>query len=85
MKLVFCPLCADLFNLGEKRRSCWCGASHGKYLNHTDIRIGGKAVPVGIDNESFWKAYENQPKKGWGRKFKAFVIPKDCPEVGREA
>jgi len=84
MKLVFCPVCQDIFKLSSSARICHCGASSGKCLkNGLNVEIAGKAIPLGFDNYSLAKAIRNRPEnddKG-GERFEAFVIPKNCKTV----
>lgn len=58
MKLIFCPECTDIRKLHKDGVKCWCGKSWGKYLedNHK-AEIGGLAVPLGVSNDDFVKAY----------------------------
>ena len=60
-------------------KSCKCGMTKGKYI---DIQFaefsGGFAVPLGISNTSLKGAVMNQPQKGMGELFTAFVIPSFC-------
>jgi len=36
-------------------------------------------IPLGFNNFTFLPALHGQPEKGLGRRFEAFVIPKQCP------
>lgn len=38
-------------------------------------------MPLGIANSSFIDALKNQPEEGMGKRFEAFVIPKQCPTL----
>lgn len=79
MKLLFCPNCKDVFNLKQDVvKSCSCGQTSGKYNDNFQAEYTG-GVPVGFANRSFIDALNNQPAKGLGRRFEAFVIPKECP------
>ena len=85
MKLIFCPQCRDIVKLKiRQHRICWCGASGGEYIDSLNVVIDGDAIPLGFNNRSFDKALASQPEKGEGKKFNAFVIPKDCPTVSRK-
>jgi len=79
MKLIFCPQCYDVVKLCYKARSCECEVSHGYYTDALNAVYGGSAVPLGFANSSLVKAVQNQPDKGMGECFEAFVIPKSCP------
>ena len=82
MKLILCSICQDVRKLDYKPVVCDCGASKGWYeddgLNAT---IQGAAIPLGFDNSSLVAAVIDQPERGEGRVFTAFVIPKNCPTV----
>jgi len=79
MKLLFCKKCGDLFNLRLTERVCSCGRTKGQYITETQaVYEGEHAVPLGILNDSFAIARRNQPISGNGRRFTAFVIPKEC-------
>lgn len=78
MKLLFCLICRDIFNLSSEHKTCKCGRAEGIYINDIDaVHNGG--IPLGIANTSFIDAIINQPENGQGKEFTAFVIPKDCP------
>lgn len=81
MKLIFCPICHDVFRLISKKRSCCCKQSWGKYIDTLNAEIGGSSIPLGFNNPSFIRAIKNQPKDGEGGRFDAFVIPKTCNTV----
>jgi hypothetical protein len=78
MKLIYCSLCHDIIRLRRQVTTCKCGLSHGTYLNDLNAVYSGDAIPLGIDNSSFIDALKNQPKKGQGVRFEAFVIPFEC-------
>lgn len=77
MKLLFCPKCSDVFSLSFDEKSCSCGESKGKYLDNLSAEHTG-GIPIGFDNTSFVIALKQQPDSGMGKKFNAFVIPKQC-------
>lgn len=82
MKLIFCPRCKDILLLMTEMRGCGCGASWGRYTGEVNAEVGGKAIVVGIANESFREAVEKRPLTGnKGKKFDAFVAPKVCDSV----
>jgi hypothetical protein len=80
MKLLRCGLCGDVFSLHLEMRSCHCGDTKGMYLEDcvSAIYYGEHAKPIGFANNSFKSALVNQPERGLGEDFKAFVIPKEC-------
>ncbi|MEM9947990.1 MAG: hypothetical protein AAF810_18280 [Cyanobacteria bacterium P01_D01_bin.36] len=47
-------------------------------------RLWGDAIPLGIVNSSFAAAVRARPEEGAGERFKAFVIPVECPTVSYE-
>ncbi len=80
MKLVLCKQCSDILRLLTTREQvCSCGQTSGKYEDSTNAWYRGKfAVPLGFITEDFVDAVRNQPTYGDGRRFEAFVIPKNC-------
>lgn len=83
MKLLYCPNCGDLFNLSYETKSCMCEHSSGKYTDDINAIYSG-GIPIGFANSSFIKAIKNQPEKGMGEVFTAFVIPQICPTMKNE-
>ena len=82
MKLLFCTKCGDMFAVIPKKiRSCECGAVSGAYEDDglNAWYAGNTAVPFGFLNSSFMAAVIQQPERGNGKEFTAFVIPKVCP------
>jgi hypothetical protein len=86
MKLVACRDCQDIFKLSYEQRSCKCGNTWGYYKEDGLHAVygGASAVPLGIANESLRAAVIAQPLYGWGKRFEAFVIPKNCETMVRE-
>lgn len=79
MKLLLCLECNDIFNLDMSEKSCSCGRSKGKYINHQIAEYTGEfALPLGFSNPSLIQAIKDQPIEGLGKEFTAFVIPKNC-------
>lgn len=80
MKLILCKNCWDVVKLSTKEiRSCECGKCKGQYTDDLNAWYSGEhAVPLGINNFDLSRAAYNQPEKGMGRNFNAFVIPKEC-------
>lgn len=80
MKLILCPECHDVFKLDYKPRECKCGACKGHYYEDgLTAEYSGPAIPLGFANSSLADAIKKQPKRGQGKEFIAFVIPKSCP------
>ena len=86
MKLIFCPVCHDIVKLTIKAtRSCLCDSSWGNYeADGLHATYGGDAIPLGIENRSFFNAVNNQPESGMGGEFEAFVIPTECATFKKE-
>jgi len=86
MKLIFCPDCSDIIKIREeKTRYCHCEKSWGVCLDKLNVEIGGKAVPLGINNSDFLRALNMRSEdNGWGETFEAFIIPKKCKTVQEE-
>lgn len=95
MKLILCKYCHDLIKLNEQDRLCDCGRSGGRYLEDGHHAVmWGKALPVGIDNNTFVQAcqylnFEPEDETGAvlkfiGLEFKAFLInEKECSTIKR--
>lgn len=79
MKLLLCRNCGDIFPLLKQHRECSCGETYGKYLDDLNAEYcGDHAVPLGFANSTFLKALREQPARGMGVEFTAFVIAKEC-------
>lgn len=71
MKLVYCPLCGDAFQLRFNMKTCECGKSWGKYYdddpNMEQAMFGGAAIPFGIGNGLFHLAMRGESPvfTGW--------------------
>lgn len=82
MKLIFCRACEDIIRLTRETRRCECARAGGYYGdNGVDATYWGTAVPLGFKNSDFQRAMLDQPERGMGERFEAFVIPKDCPTM----
>jgi DNA-directed RNA polymerase subunit F len=75
MKLLYCEECGDIFSLNDKRKTCRCGKTFGKYIDDRNGIYGGPSICLGLDNMSFDFAIENQMIDGPGVKIDACVIP----------
>lgn len=61
MKLLYCDICGDIFNLtGDRVKSCVCGAVKGVYINQRDAIVNGKGHSIAIGNGSFHSAIMNK-------------------------
>ena len=84
MKLILCEHCKDVVALRLENRKCFCGRCGGAYLKDgLNALIWGDCIPLGFENISFISALKNQPDNGMGRRFEAFVIPKECNTISR--
>ena len=83
MKILFCKECQDCIKLVPQRESrCMCGKSRGTVKpDGLNAIISGDNCVIGFSNPSLHNAIMNQPQKGIGKDFVAFVIPKECPTV----
>jgi len=81
MKLLYCPHCHGVFSLTDKKwKMCDCGRARGRYMDDLQAVYSG-GIPLGFNNFTFVPALREQPEKGLGRRFEAFVIPKHCPTM----
>lgn len=79
LKLLFCRDCGDVFNLDYREKVCNCGKTKGHYRdNFNAVYSGESAIPLGFSNPTLRIALRNQPESGWGERFEAFIIPKQC-------
>jgi hypothetical protein len=87
MKLVVCTSCLDVIKLDKIPRVCKCRRCGGRYLEdgvHATY-WGDFAIPIGVNNFSLVEAIRNQPEDGKGKRFTAFVIPKNCSSMRKES
>lgn len=79
MKLIFCMECQDVVKASTNGewRSCQCGESSARYIDELNAEYKGYCKPIGFNNSSLGAALQNQPKRGRGRNFEAFVIPEN--------
>jgi hypothetical protein len=79
MKLLFCPVCQDVKKLHLEMTFCNCCSSSGQYNSHINASYYGRAIPLGISNQSFSKALElwRECRKiaTKGIEFDSFIIP----------
>jgi hypothetical protein len=79
MKLLLCMECDSIFNLEYYEKTCVCGKVSGKYIDKVNaVYSGDSAIPLAFANHSFGDAIRNRPDRGLGRRFEAFVVPKEC-------
>lgn len=79
MKLIICKKCKDVFNLRPGIiKECSCGQSKGMYLDNDNAEYSGLCIPLGFENVSLIEALADRPEEGSGRRFEAFVIPRQC-------
>lgn len=60
MILVYCPICLDIFKLrSDKVLQCNCGSSYGFHIGGSlEHQVGGKAIKIKIDDDTFLKALQ---------------------------
>jgi len=51
-----------MIRLQKYARRCECGESWGVYYSTADAVFGGRAIPLGLDNNSLEKAIANRPE-----------------------
>ena len=52
MKLIFCPVCNDVFKLAQNIRTCKCGKCRAKYIDNSKAVTNGKGICLAISNHS---------------------------------
>jgi hypothetical protein len=64
MKLIYCPVCDDVFRVvSHEWRVCMCGRSGGQYNpDNLTSTVGGKAKVFGIPNPFFSETYMAPPE-----------------------
>ena len=51
MKLLYCDVCGDIFNLtGIRVKECHCGNVKGVYISHSDAITNGNGHSIAIGN-----------------------------------
>lgn len=85
MKLTYCRLCGDIFNLRHDPKSCGCGNVTAYYLDdgiqaEYYVKSPGTAWPLGITNQIFSAQLRQEERRishtqKWGGRFEAFFIP----------
>ena len=75
MKLGYCISCKDMFKLTKNVRGCSCGKCSGRLRGHEFAIVLGPIKVIGINEGSFQYAIDNQPNKGPGKEFVAYVLP----------
>ncbi len=51
MKLLYCDVCGDIFNLtGIRVKECHCGRVKGVYINYSEAIVNGNGISIAIGN-----------------------------------
>ncbi|MEV0459041.1 hypothetical protein [Catellatospora methionotrophica] len=80
MKLMVCRSCGDVILMRQEQRSCWCGASSGRYLDdRSTVEQSAGTLSIALDNTGLRdavSAYDAAPD-GWHplMVFRAFLNP----------
>ena len=85
MRLIYCPVCQDIFSLRFKQiRTCACGAVGGACIDSKYALISQEAIPLEFDDRAFGKAFRERPATGEkGCDFIAFTVPEECATLVR--
>lgn len=59
MKLLYCPHCHDIFNLGLALKTCSCGRVKGRYINYEQAEVNGEGYSFAMGSGSFLNAIDN--------------------------
>lgn len=79
MKLILCPECEDVVRLRiNEMRYCSCKKSGGMYTDRQNAIIEGRAIPIGISNQSLIKSIGLQEGYSHPVRIIAFTIPVDA-------
>ena len=82
MKLIYCQTCNDIVRLTFDKKFCDCKKCFGYYEpDGLHAVISEYSIPLGIQNVSLYFSLANQPESGLGKRFEAFVIPKQCDTI----
>ena len=73
MKLLYCPICLDIFNLNFEEKKCSCGEVSGKYIDRSNAITNGKGFSLAIGNGSFDIALNSSILSG-GEKDRAYYL-----------
>jgi len=76
MRLLYCKECQDLIKLKPAISVCSCGETTGSITSDNFAEFDGPAIPVAIDNKTFYKAIGERKNSGKGINFLAFVVSK---------
>ena len=77
-KLLFCPACQDVVRLMAYMRYCHCELSYGYMESPVYAAIGGRAMLIGLENNSFYQQVIAKPKEPFTGDFTAFIIEDPC-------
>lgn len=87
MKLLFCPECNDIIKIQRSDRSCLCFASGGRYFgddpDNNEVAIWGKAIVLGVSNQSFHEAYRARQRHLSTEYFDAWFFSEKAPHITR--
>ncbi len=78
MKLIMCGSCHDVVKLDHESRSCKCGKSSGRYLDHNQAVYSGYAMPIGMRNDDLRLAWFNWIA-GKTTDIRTYTFAKDAP------
>jgi DNA-directed RNA polymerase subunit RPC12/RpoP len=56
MKLIFCPVCQDVFKLIDTVRYCRCGNCSGRYIDKLKAEVNGKGISIAFSSFSLSQA-----------------------------
>ena len=79
MKLIYCKKCGSIYNLAFDLKTCSCGKTAGMHIDEENIVYGGDgAICLGVDNNAFELARNNQNLDGFGIRFDSYVCALYC-------
>ena len=63
MKFLNCIVCHDIVKLHSLRRSCFCGAARGRYIDDRRVQVNENARVLGIDNFEYAEMHKQLPPR----------------------
>ena len=85
MKLVYCLMCHDIFNVNLRYKKCHCGKTSAISVSWIHIALSGPGICLGLDNHVLDKQlinYQNtvEPNSP-DRELKGWLIPFSAPHT----
>ncbi|HEY5933941.1 MAG TPA: hypothetical protein VIU61_04885 [Kofleriaceae bacterium] len=85
MKLLLCRQCGDVIKMRPELRSCFCGASSGRYIDNETVEQTEGTISIALHNHDLGAAvdaFDHSPD-AWHplMVFRAYINPRSEPDV----